>query len=50
VIYATNAVESINISLRKVIKTRNSLPTDEAVTQVFYLALANISKKWTMRI
>jgi len=50
VIYITNAIESINMSLRKVIKTRSSFPTDEAVTKLFYLALNNISKKWTMPI
>jgi putative transposase len=33
-----------------VIKTRASFPTDEAVTKLFYLALNNISKKWTMPI
>jgi transposase-like protein len=46
----TNAIESINMSLRKVIKTRSSFPTDEAVTKLFYLALNNISKKWSMPI
>ena len=50
VIYTTNAIESINMSLRKIIKTRSSFPTDEAVTKLFYLALRNISKKWTMPI
>jgi putative transposase len=50
VIYTTNAIESINMSLRKVIKTRSSCPTDEAVSKLFYLALNNISKKWTMPI
>jgi putative transposase len=50
VIYTTNAIESINMSLRKVIKTRASFPTDEAVMKLFYLALNNISKKWTMPI
>ena len=48
VIYTTNAIESINMSLRKVIKTRSSFPTDDAVSKLFYLALNNISKKWTM--
>lgn len=48
VIYTTNAIESINMSLRKIIKTRSSFPTDEAVSKLFYLALNNISKKWTM--
>lgn len=38
------------MSLRKVIKTRASFPTDDAVTKLFYLALRNISKKWTMPI
>lgn len=37
VIYTTNAIESINMSLRKVIKTRASFPTDEAVSKLFYL-------------
>lgn len=31
-------------------KTRSSFPTDEAVSKLFYLALNNISKKWTMPI
>jgi len=50
VIYTTNAIESINMSLRKVIKNRSSFPTDESVSKLFYLALNNISKKWTMPI
>jgi len=50
VIYTTNAIESINMSLRKVTKTRSSFPTYEAVSKLFYLALNNISKKWTMPI
>ena len=50
VIYTTNAIESINMSLRKVTKTRSSFPTDEAVMKLFFLALRNISKKWTMPI
>ncbi len=50
VIYTTNAIESINMSLRKVIKNRSSFPTDEAVSKLFYLVLNNISKKWTMPI
>ena len=48
VIYTTNAIESIN--MRKVIKTRTSFPTDEAVRKLFYLALKNSSKKLTMPI
>jgi transposase-like protein len=50
VIYTTNAIESVNMSLRKITKTRSSFPTDEAVFKLFYLALNNISKKWTMPI
>ena len=48
VIYTTSVIESIDMSLRKVTKTRSSFPTDEAVSKLFYLALNNISKKWTM--
>jgi putative transposase len=48
IIYTTNAIESVNMSLRKVTKSRGSFPTDEAVLKLFYLALNNISKKWTM--
>jgi transposase-like protein len=46
----TNAIESINTSLRKVTKTRSSFPTDDAVTRLCYLAPDNISKKWSMPI
>ncbi len=48
VIYTTNAVESLNMSLRKVTKARGSFPNDEAVFKLLYLALRNIAKKWTM--
>jgi len=48
IIYTTNAIESVNMSLRKVIKNRAAFPNDEAVLKLFYLALANISKKWSM--
>jgi putative transposase len=47
VIYTTNAVESLNMSLRKVIKTRGSFPTEEAATKLLYLGLTHIVKKWT---
>ena len=50
VIYTTNAVESLNMSLRKVIKTRGSFPTQEAAFKLLYLALGNIAKKWTMPV
>ena len=48
IIYTTNAIESVNMSLRKVTKSRSSFPSDEALLKLFYLALNNISKKWTM--
>ena len=48
IIYTTNAIESVNMSLRKVTKSRGSFPSDEALLKLFYLALNNISKKWTM--
>jgi putative transposase len=50
VVYTTNAIESVNMSLRKISKNRCSFPTDEAVMKLFYLAIRNISKKWTMPI
>lgn len=50
VIYTTNAIESVNMSLRKITKNRGSFPSDEALLKLFYLALRNISQKWTMPI
>ena len=50
VIYTTNTIESLNMSLRKVIKNRGSFPNDEAMFKLLYLALNNIAKKWTMPI
>jgi len=49
-IYTTNAIESLNRSLRKVIKTKGAFPSEASVMKIFYLALANIAKKWTMPI
>jgi putative transposase len=49
-IYTTNAIESLNMTLRKVIKNRAMFPSDEAVFKILYLALKNISKRWTMPI
>jgi len=49
-IYTTNAIESVNMSLRKVTKNRGSFPNDTAMLKLLYLALQNISKKWTMPI
>jgi len=50
VIYTTNAIESVNYSLRKLTKHRGAFPSDEALMKLLYLALRNISKKWTMPI
>ena len=50
VIYTTNAIESMNMSLRKITKTKAAFPSDDAVLKLLYLALKNISKKWTMPI
>lgn len=47
VIYTTNAVESLNMSLRKIIKTRGSFPNEESALRLLYLALRNHSKKWS---
>ena len=49
-IYTTNTIESLNMSLRKVTKTRGSFPNDEAVFKLLYLALRNIAKKWTRSV
>jgi putative transposase len=45
-IYTTNAVESLHMSLRKIIKTRGSFPSEEAALKLLYLALRNASAKW----
>ena len=46
VIYTTNAVESLNMSLRKIIKTRGSFPREQAALKLMYLALKNVVAKW----
>jgi len=46
VIYTTNAIESLNYSLRKRLKTRGVFPNDESIVKVLYLALQNVAKKW----
>lgn len=48
IISTTNAIESVNMGLCKVTKNRGSFPSDEALLNLFYLALNNKSKKWTM--
>lgn len=46
VIYTTNAVESLHMSLRKIIKTRGSFPSEEEALKLLYLALRNVIAKW----
>ena len=46
VIYTTNAIESLHMTLRKVIKTRGSFPNEEAARKLLYLAVRNVAKKW----
>ncbi|UJB71718.1 IS256 family transposase [Acaryochloris sp. 'Moss Beach'] len=50
VIYTTNAIESLNRSLRKVIKTKAVFPNEESVYKLMFLAMRNISKRWTRPI
>jgi putative transposase len=50
VIYTTNAIESLNMTLRKVMKNKRIFPSDDSAFKQIYLALQNISKKWTMPI
>ncbi len=49
-IYTTNAIESMNMTLRKVLKNHRAFPTDDSAMKVIYLAIQNVSKKWTMPI
>ncbi|SDH04366.1 IS256 family transposase [Propionivibrio dicarboxylicus] len=46
VIYTTNAIESINARLRKIIKTRGHFPSDDAANKLIWLALRNITAEW----
>ena len=50
VIYTTNAIESLNMTVRKVIKNKRAFPSDDSMLKLVYLALKNIEKKWTMPI
>jgi putative transposase len=50
VIYTTNAIESVNASIRHITHNRALFPNDEAVFKLLYLALTNASQKWTMPI
>ena len=50
VIYTTNAVESLNYSLRKLLKTRGAFPNDDSIVKILFLAINRVAKKWTMPI
>ena len=50
VIYTTNIVESLNNTLRKAVRNRGHFPTEEGLMKVLYLAIMNVSKKWSMPI
>jgi len=46
VIYTTNAIESLSMSLRKIIKTLAAFPSEQAATKLLYLALKNVMRGW----
>jgi len=46
IVYTTNAIESLNMSLRKAIKTRGAFPAEDAAWKVMYLALKNLAAQW----
>jgi putative transposase len=46
IVYTTNAIESLHMRLRKIIKTRGHFPSDEAATKLIWLALRNITADW----
>lgn len=48
IIYTTNAIESLNMTLRKMTRNRRIFPSDESVFKIMYLAVQTVSKKWTM--
>lgn len=50
VIYTTNAIESVNRQIRKIIKSKGVFPHDDAVKKLIFLTLKNASKRWTMPI
>jgi transposase-like protein len=47
IVYTTNAIESLHMRLRKIIKTRGHFPSDEAATKLLWLALRNVMKNWS---
>ena len=49
-IYTTNAIESLNYTLRKVTRNRNAFPDDDSIYKIMYLAISKISRKWTVPV
>jgi len=49
IMYTTNTIESLNRSFRKYTKTKSVFPTDDSLMKCLYLAVQNITKKWTGR-
>jgi transposase-like protein len=49
-VYTANAIESVNYTIQKIIKHRQSFPNDEAAMKLIFMGLKNISRKWTMPI
>lgn len=49
-IYTTNAIESLNYSLRKVLQGRGAFPHDESIVKLLYMALQHVAQKWTQPI
>ncbi len=49
-IYTTNAIEAINLKVRKIIKSKGCFPNDESVFKLVFLCLQNAQKKWTKRV
>lgn len=47
IIYTTNAIESLNYSLRKITRARGHFPNDDAALKLVYLVIRNVEKKWT---
>lgn len=50
IIYTTNIIENLNGKIRKYTKSKGSFPTDEAVMKSVFLAVNEVTKKWTMPI
>ena len=48
-IYTTNAIEGFNRQLRKVTRAKSAFPTDDSLLKMLYLAMMDITKKWTGR-